>query len=178
MASIKKNVMAGMISLVILPLSWGVQAASDTATINITATVVDNTCTPEWTAAVPVNLGRAAVRDFTAPGAVGASSTFDLKLKDCGADTTKVKVTASGAADGSNSELFKNTGGATGVGIALFGDATQSTQLKPGSGEVEYDIAGKTDAVMTFKAELRQSADAKPAAGDVVSMVTLTMAYE
>lgn len=176
MTLMKKAGLAGAITTALL-LSTGAQAASDTAQINITATVVDSTCTLD-TSKVPVDLGRAAGRDFAAAGDVGASATFKLHLSNCGADVTKVKVTASGTPDDDNSELFKNTGAATGVGVAVFGDANQSTQLKPDGNAVEYDITGQKEADLPFKAELRQSADTKPGTGDVVSVLTLTLTYE
>ena len=55
---IKKTLLtAATVSL--LALSPGIQAASDSATVNITATVVDNTCTPQWsTNGVDVAMGR------------------------------------------------------------------------------------------------------------------------
>jgi type 1 fimbria pilin len=168
-------------TLSLLMIMPGAQAATDSATITISATVVDSTCTPDWTASVPVQLGRAAIRDFNAAGDVGASNSFELKLKDCGSGATVVKVTASGTGDDDNPGLFKNeaaSGGASGVAVALFGGPEQSTQLKPGEDEAEYDITGDTAPTLTFKAELRQSGATKPTAGDVQSSATLTLTYE
>ena len=61
---IKKTLLtAATVSL--LALSPGIQAASDSATVNITATVVDNTCTPQWsTNGVDVAMGRVSLKDF------------------------------------------------------------------------------------------------------------------
>ena len=179
MIVLKKHALAGVMASALVMLSSGSQAATDSATVNITATVVDNTCTPEWTGAVQVAMGRASARDFTGEGSVGATNTFHLKMKDCGSGTTKVKVKATGTAD-ANTDLFKNedASGAAGVALAIFGDASQSTQLKPNSGEAEYDITGNATPDLAFKAELRQSGTAAPTTGDVKSAITLTITYE
>lgn len=182
MSRFKRTHIAGYTAAALLIPPLGAQsAATDSAVISIIASVVDNTCTPDWTGVINVPLGRVAARNFTGAGVVGASDTFNLQLKDCGGDATKIKVTAAGNPDDSNPELFKNeasSGAATGVAVAIFGDSTQSTQLKPGSGEAEYDISGNVAPVLTFRAELRQNSDTAPKTGEVQSNVTLTLAYE
>lgn len=164
-------------------LALPVQAASTSAKVNITATVVDNSCTPSWAdAGVDVALGRASLADFGSQGAVAQTKAFNLKLTDCGADTTKVNVTASGTADTSDAGAFANssseTGAATGVGFTLWGDDSQSTQLTPdGLTSVEYAAADQA-INMNFLAKIEQDSAATPTAGDAKSTVTLTINYE
>lgn len=181
MIFISKNTIASALSVALLCITSGAHAATESATINITGTVVDNTCTPEWTTSnVPVDIGRAAVRDFTGAGVAGKSAEFHLKLKDCGTETTNVKVAASGSPD-SNADLFKNDAAnnpATNVGIALFGGDGETTQLKPGAGEASYTIAGSSTADLAFRAELQQSGSNKPTAGDFSTAITLTLSYD
>jgi len=172
-------VMSG-IAAAMLTVSLGAQAASESATINISATVVDNTCTPDWTSAgKEVNMNRVSVDDFGSDK-IGASQSFTLNLTDCGAGTTKVKVTASGAADASDSSLFSNTlaDSATGVGVGVWGGPAQATQLNPaGSNSVEYAV--ENNAVnMTFLTKLMKTGTTAITAGNLKSIVTLTVDYE
>lgn len=175
----KQMRMTGL-ALAIMGVSWGVSAASDTATVNITATVVDNTCTPQWSdSGVSVDLNRVSLNDF-GTDKIGAEKTFTLSLTDCGSDTTKITVTASGTEDGTDSSLFSNleSDGATGVAVAIWGDSSQSTQLTPdGLNSAEYTVSNQA-VDMTFTARLMQTGDATPTAGSVRSAVTLTMDYE
>lgn len=168
------------IALAILGMTFGAGAASDSATVNVTATVVDNTCTPQWSdSGVSVDLNRVSLKDFGADK-IGAEKTFTLSLTDCGSDTTKVVVTASGAEDNTDSRLFSNleSSGATGVAVAIWGDSTQSTQLTPdGLTSAEYTVSNQA-VDMTFLARLMQTGDTAPTAGSVKSTVTLTMDYE
>jgi hypothetical protein len=93
--------------------------------------------------------------------------TFTLSLTDCGSDTTKVVVTASGAEDNTDSRLFSNleSSGATGVAVAIWGDSTQSTQLTPdGLTSAEYTVSNQA-VDMTFLARLMQTGDTAPTAG-------------
>ena len=175
----KKLKMTGF-ALAVMSSSWGASAASDTATVNVTATVVDNTCTPQWSdSGVSVELNRVSLKDFGSDK-VGAEKTFTLSLTDCGSDTTKVTVTASGTEDGTDSSLFSNleTDGAEGVAVAIWGDSSQSTQLTPdGLTSAEYTVSNQA-VDMTFLARLMQTGTATPTAGSVRSTVTLTMDYE
>lgn len=167
------------LSLIATCLFSNAQAATDSATINLSATVVDNTCTTEWsTAGVDVNMNRVSLQDFS--DKVGASKNFTLSLKDCGADTTTVKVTATGTPDDQDNTLFSNTEakGASGVGFSIWGGSTQATQMKPdGSGTAEYTITdGKAD--MVFLAKLMQTGTDTPGTGEVKSIVTMTVDYQ
>lgn len=178
----QKTALTGAIMTALLAFSYGAQAATATATVNVTATVVANTCTPQWSGAQALDVGRASMTDFTGTDAVGASNTLDLKLINCGADTTKVKVTADGTPDNGNGDLFANTesGGATGVAFALFGGDDQNTQLKPkNASNVEYAVdSGSKTVDMIFRADLKQLSETPPTSGKVTSAITLTMTYE
>ncbi|PJR62134.1 fimbrial protein [Raoultella sp. T31] len=179
---IKKTLLtAATVSL--LALSPGIQAASDSATVNITATVVDNTCTPQWSMnGVDVAMGRVSLKDFGSDK-IGATEAFTLNLAGCGSGATSVKVTASGVSDATDSSLFKNTEttegvAATGVGVEIWGDSDQATKMAPdGSNSVMYPIAN-SKADMTFLARLKQSGATAPGAGAVKSVVTMIFDYQ
>jgi type 1 fimbria pilin len=165
-------------SLIAVPTSS--QAASDTASINITATVVDNTCTPQWsTSGVNVEMNRVSLKDFGGDK-VGATKDFTLSLDGCGSGATTVKVTAKGDSDTTDGVLFKNTvsNGATGVGVGIWGDNSQATQMKPdASNSVTYAIENsKVD--MKFLAKLMLTGKTAPGTGEVKSVVTMTVDYQ
>lgn len=175
-----------IIALILLTSSESALGASDSATVNITATVSDNTCTPEWdSAGVDVPMGKASLRDFASQGDVALTKTFNLKLDNCGDGASRVKVTSSGEPDNYDPKAFKNaidasSGGAEGVAITIFGDASQSTQMMPdGSSSVEYDVDIESKTVdMKFLAKLEQSGSAQVKVGDVKSVINMTVSYE
>ncbi|MCU5774373.1 type 1 fimbrial protein [Erwiniaceae bacterium BAC15a-03b] len=164
--------------------SLNAQAASESATVNITAEVADNTCTPEWgSSEVNVLMGKASQHDFTGKGKVVLSKPFTLKLKDCGDAASQVTVTASGLVDAGDADAFANTlnaesGGAGGVAILLYGGEDQSKKITPnGATPVTYKvISHKVD--MNFTAKLEQSSAAAVTAGNVKSVVTMQINYE
>lgn len=169
-----------LIGLLLACTTVNAQAATDSAQVTVSATVVDNTCTPGWpSTGVQVNLERASLKDFTGTGSIGASKPFQLLLKDCGSGATSVTVTAGGTPDTNNPALFANSAasGASGVGLGIFGASTQETQLQPdGSNNVLYNIEdGKVS--MGFVAKLIQSGATKPTSGDFKSVLTLNVAY-
>ncbi|MGP2522370.1 fimbrial protein [Pantoea ananatis] len=156
-------------------------AASDSANVTVSATVVDNTCTPGWpSSGINVPLGRASLKDFTGTGADGISKAFSLDLKDCGSGSTSVTVTANGTPDSNNQSLFSNSvgSGAEGVGLGLYGGSTQTTLLLPNSGNsVSYQVADG-QVTMGFIAKLIQSGATKPTSGEFRSVVTLNVSYD
>lgn len=154
-------------------------AASDTANVNVTATVVDNTCTPVWSSGdIIVDMNRVSKQDFGADK-IGATKTFDLSLTDCGEDTTRVKVTASGNPS-IDSGLFANmiNEGASGVGVGIWGGAEFSTQLMPNGSTSAFYNVNNGEVNMSFLAKLIQVGDTAPSAGEVKSAITLTVDYE
>lgn len=181
---INKTAGLSAVAVLLLASSLSVQAAPESATVNITASVVDNTCTPDWDAAgVSVPMGSAHVSDFNQKGDVALTKEFDLKLKDCGDASTKVKVTANGTGDTDDTSAFVNQtdvdgGGASGVAITIFGGEKQDTQLLPdGSASTEYAIADSA-ADMKFLAKLEMSGAKAVTTGDVKSVVNMTIDYE
>lgn len=180
MKILKNNTRAGLITVSLLMSVMNAHAASDSATVNITASVVDNTCTPQWSeGGVNVAMNRVSLNDFGADR-VAATKNFTLSLANCGSGATTVKVRAAGTSDMTDSALFRNSaaGGATGVGVGVWGDSAQATQLLPdGSNNVEYTIAdNRVD--MVFQAKLMKSGVEAPSIGEVNSVVTMMVDYQ
>lgn len=149
-------------------------AASDTATITITGTVKDNTCTLDKSD-IPVTLPDVSIRDFA--GEVDKeieSVSIPVSFSNCGSGSTNISVVVSGSddSDSSSGKVFKNTGTATGIGVVLY-DANdtkfntngttigQLIDVKDGSATATYVAkyistkniitAGTVSAVLTAK---------------------------
>ncbi|MBP2167370.1 type 1 fimbria pilin [Erwinia toletana] len=184
--SLITNKMAALASVVValFTVSLNTQAASESATVNITAEVADNTCTPEWGSSdVNVQMGKASQHDFNGKGKVVLTKPFTLKLKDCGDAASQVTVIANGMVDSGDADAFANTlstesGGAGGVAILLYGGEGQNKKITPnGATPVIYKVTGhKVD--MDFTAKLEQSSAATVTAGNVKSVVTMQINYE
>ncbi|EQA1624989.1 fimbrial protein [Enterobacter asburiae] len=153
--------------------------AGDTATVTVTATIVNRTCTPDWTdnpdeLKVPLGTIDAASAD---KGDL-KTAEFTLGLTNC-TDVTSVKVTAKGKAHPDVSTEFDNTvdKGATGFAVHLEGGPDENTRLKPdGSTSVTYPVSDGA-ASMKFKATLEKVADTTTS-GDFSAPITLTMDYD
>lgn len=168
----------------LLSLSQSTFAADESATINISATVKDNTCTPGWSSGgTTVDLGTLNAGALTAKGAEVGKKDFTLDLKACGKGAKMVKVTASGTADANDASGFainSEEGAATGVDVYVYGTNTDGNEvaLQPdGSNYVEQNIAAG-DNQLKFAASVKQDSDAAPEVGNIASTVTLNLDYE
>ncbi|MGU3428893.1 fimbrial protein [Enterobacter hormaechei] len=166
-----------------LTVSLMANAATDSVNVNISGTVVANSCTiTEKAAGASVSFGRVSVGDFsTTPGFAAATKDFSIHLTDCGADTSSVTISASGTPDLTLPEAFINeatTGAATNVGVTIFGGADRTTQLKPsGDNNVTYDLDAKNENELPFTAKLVQDSAKTPGTGELTSVVTLKLLY-
>lgn len=167
----------------LLAVMHAVQAqAGDTAKITVTATIVNRTCTPDWTSDTSktnISLDTIDAATMAGKGSKGGEKEFILTLTNCSSDVNTVKVTAKGTPNDEDSTDFKNTGTAKHVGVYIKGGSDESVTLHPdGTGEGEYTVSNGTVA-MKFKAILeRTSASDAPTSGSVTVPVTLNMNYE
>lgn len=154
-------------------------AAIDSATINITANLVENTCTPQWSdAGLSVDMNRVSLNDF-GNERVAAIQNFTLSLDNCGGASRTIKVHATGSSNSFNPSLFSNTAenGATGVAVSLWGGSSQMTKMLPNGGtSVEYTVTEhKVD--MVFQVRLIKNYLEKPGVGYFSSVVTMMIDY-
>jgi len=158
-------------------------ASPSTTDINITAKVVDATCTAGWdTSGVSLDLGSVSTSSLAAKGDIGASKPLTLTLTGC-TGMTKVHLSATGNKDSDDSTAFSNSGTAKGVAVQLFGGEGQSTQLLPQDSTQTADYTIKDgNATLALLAKLERTTDASDeeafAAGTVVSKATLNLTYE
>lgn len=173
---------AGMACATLLAFPAVSQAATDSAVINVTATVAANTCTAGWDEAgvKPVDLGSVNGAALKAKGDIVGKKDFILELKDCGESASAVKVTATGTADGDGFSVGADTGAATGVNVMIYGTGSDSKEVAlkaDGSNSVTETIQ-KGDSVLKFAAAVAQSGDTVPTAGSVNSKLTLNIDYQ
>jgi type 1 fimbria pilin len=157
--------------------------AGDTANITVTATIVNRTCTTDWTdntRKTTIALGTVDGTKMTAKGDIGATGETTLGLSGCNG-VNKVTVTASGSADSGDASAFANSAtgntAAKGVAVLLKGGTDEGTVLKPdGTTSVVYNVAHNA-VNMTFKAFLEGNGNAVTD-GAFSAPITLNMAYE
>ncbi|SFT37833.1 Pilin (type 1 fimbria component protein) [Kosakonia arachidis] len=157
--------------------------AGDTATITVSGTVVNRTCTEGWTSAdTHIELGTVDASTMKSKHDIGASKDFTLTLTNCSSDVKTVKVTATGTADPALSEAFKNTGTATGVDVSIWsgpGLSEFGTELIPNNQSTAIAFKPANGVVdMSFRVKLGQDSDATVTAGTVSALITLNMNYE
>lgn len=163
--------------------AFAADASPSSTSINITAKIVDATCTAGWDASgVSLDLGSVSTSALVKKGDIGASKPLALTLTGC-TGMTKVHLSATGSEDSGDSSAFANTGTAKGVGVQLFGGTGQSTQLLPQDSTTTADYTIKDgNATLALLAKLERttdSTDAKEfAAGTVISKATLNLTYE
>lgn len=178
---VKRISCAGMACATLLTFPAVSQAASDSATVNVTATVAANTCTAGWDAAgVSVDLGTVNGAALKAKGDIVGKKDFTLQLKDCGDSASAVKVTATGTADGDGFAVDSDSGAAAGVNVMIYGAGSDGKEVAlkaDGSNSVTEAIA-KGDAELKFAAAVAQSSDTAPTAGSVNSKLTLNIDYQ
>ncbi|WP_190286592.1 fimbrial protein [Pantoea sp. B_10] len=175
MQKIRKTLTAVIPGVAFLAFALTAYAAGDTATITITGTVKNASCTlvqPE-----PVTLPPVDVRDFGgAAGKEVGQATMEIKLNNCTSDQSKLDIQVSGTGSGT---VFSNTATdnpAGGVGIEVFDldglafktDGTSNADVQTREQDGSYDIKYTVKYVST--------ADTVTA-GNVQSIVTVAFTY-
>jgi major type 1 subunit fimbrin (pilin) len=134
-------------SLLPLLLLVSTHALADSATLNITGRILSAACEPEVNPlAVPLgNISRTALN---AKGETASPTAFQLRLKNCPAEVSQVKVQFDGTpatGDSNALALTAVTGAATGIAVQLqdaagailpLGQPSALMAIKGGSGTV------------------------------------------
>lgn len=152
--------------------------AGDTAQINVTASVIVRTCTPDWGAS-PQEVPLGTVDGSGKKGQDNiASKDFSLHLKNC-TGVKNVEVTATGSADSQDNKAFQNAATdspAEGVAVYLTGGSDNARLVPNSNTGVNYPVSGG-DVTMGFKAVLEGNGD-NLTGGAVKVPVTLNVNYE
>ncbi|MGJ0193045.1 fimbrial protein [Pantoea sp. RRHST58] len=176
----QKKLRAALVLSTLMTVLGSAEAlAGDMASVDVTATLVNRTCTPDWTNDPnKTNIKLGTIDAASAAKGDLKTVEFTLGLTDCN-DVKKVKVTAQGHAHPSATTEFGNTAsnGALGFAVHLEGGPNEDTRLKPdASTSVTYPLTNNA-VDMKFKATLEKVAD-KTTSGEFSAPITLTMDYE
>lgn len=173
---------AGMAMASLLAISPASQAATDSATINVTAVVSASSCTAGWDTSAPktIDLGILNSAALKNKGDIIGKQDFTLELKDCGSEASAVKVTANGTPDGDGFAIDSGTDNATGVNVMVYGTGSDGTEvaLDAGGQNSVTEKIQEGDAVLKFAAAVAKSGDDAPVAGKVNSSLTLNIDYQ
>lgn len=166
------------LGLILMGSTLAVHAAGDTATVTITGTVTNASCTLVQPS--PVVLSPVDVRDFGGKAnTILGQGTVEIKLTNCTSDQSGLGIKVSGENDAAGPTIFKNTeknSPATGVGIEVIdtngtafktdGSSKASPQTKASDGS--YDIK--------YTAKYISTSDTVTA-GKVKSVITVAFTY-
>lgn len=149
-------------------------ALADSVTVNISGNVVASPCTVESASPLSVVLPDILASDLSANGKVGTKVPFELKLKDCPANTAKVTATYGGTASTLSPNSFKNTGTATALVLLVMDDA----------GGIIYPNTTRTATVDTkkqtaaFKQTVQIYAKGAVQPGTVIGNIVVSFTYQ
>lgn len=165
----------GLLPLLLLA---GNGALADSATVNITGRILSSACQPEINP-LTVPLGTISRTALGAKGVTAPAIAFQLRLKNCPAEISQVKVQFDGTPAGGDSTalaLTAATGVATGVAVQLQ-DAAGAV-VPPGQASALMAIKGGSGSVnsLGFTARYIATAD-KVTAGSANASATFTLWY-
>lgn len=153
-------------------------ALADSAAVNITGRILSSTCEPEVNP-LTVPLGKISRTALAGKGVTASATAFQLRLKNCPAEISQVKVQFDGTPAVSDSNALALTtaaGMATGVAVQLQDGA--GTVLPPGQASVLMPIKGGSGSVNSLKFSARYIATTDSVtAGSANASATFTIWY-
>ncbi|WP_081826945.1 fimbrial protein [Siccibacter colletis] len=174
-----------MISTLITAIAFGslisLPGYASDSSMSLTATVLASPCTFDSDVSkLTVDLGDYYADELYEPRKTIAYTTFPLALKDCPQGTTSVVATFNGVNDASNDwiPMFKNTGTAQNVGIALKGSQAPWVGGALKNGDKLTQLV-KADHTVSWPMEVQigtYTGNATP--GTVHASVTVSFTYQ
>jgi major type 1 subunit fimbrin (pilin) len=152
------NMKTTSVSLALLAglLMNGAHAAD--GNINFTGTILDAGCTIDPAdVAQTVTLGTISRSAFESVGDVAANTGFSIRLSACPATLTSANARFDGPTHASDNRLLAVTGGATGVGVAIY-EADSATLIPIGIRSADVTLTGEA-GVLSFVAKYMATAD-------------------
>ena len=164
------------IIIMMIIVSGSALSASE-VTVNINGNITSNTCEVDSASAkFTVQMGTTNTRTFTQAGTASSQIPFNIKLLNCGVDASNFTLTFNVAGDTTNNDLLAiATGGATGLGIALY-DA-QGKQIAINKTSSPVTLTAGTDNTLNFSASYMSTAQ-HVTAGAADSTATFALTYE
>ncbi|CAI0940643.1 fimbrial protein BcfF [Serratia proteamaculans] len=165
----------GLLPLLLL-VSTG--ALADSATVNITGRILSSACEPEVNP-LTVPLGNISRTALDAKGATASATAFQLRLKNCPAEISQIKVQFDGTpASGDSNALALTTAPGVATGVAVQLQDASGTLLPPGQPSALMAIKGGSGTVnsLAFSARYIATSDSVTA-GNADASATFTLWY-
>lgn len=168
------------LTLLAVPFCYFSQATAHDGTVNITGSILDNTCSVSSDSKnISVVLGNVDSRQFDTAGAGARYEPFTIHLENCGAAASRLRVTFSGIADAASPQLLAvtaGTGSAQGVGIGIYDTSKTLIPLNT-AGEDTPLTANQSSVSLPFFA--RYVADGQTVTtGPANATTTFSLAYD
>lgn len=166
---------SGLLGLII-----GSVSQADQVTINISAKVLDKTCTlSPATSNFLVEMVSADLRDVAVDQPIG-NTPFEINLTDCSKSTSSVNVKFTGTSSAYSSSLLQidNTvaGAAKGIAIGIYD--TDQNRIMLNTGQKTFQITNFDKMALGFIASYVKTNTSDYSAGKVTAVANFEIAYE
>lgn len=152
---------------------------TSSTTVNISATVVDNTC--EVDAAIPWSLGDIKVSDIM-DNTPGAEKPVTIALKHCGEGVSGIEVSPADGSVGEQGHIANKANATNNANVSnvmaeiLAGDnAKEPSKVLTSATPVKFISPSNA---LKFNVKLLPPSGAKPAAGEFTASVALKLSYD
>lgn len=127
--------MSGLMKRMWLVIAAGMASSAVQATdLSLTGKVIATPCTVDTgSVSQDVNFGQLRAPDLVTAGSASPWMPFEVKLVNCPASTTAVKVTFSGTRASTDATLYANTGSAINAAVQMAQAANKSLVQGDGS---------------------------------------------
>ncbi|MEX3238766.1 fimbrial protein [Serratia quinivorans] len=149
-------------------------AQADAVTVNITGNVIAAPCVIDGASSQNVTLDDIVVSKLQKSGDTGPFKSFDLKLKDCPAATTKVTASYAGTVSPLSANSFINTGTAT--QLVLYLQDSASKEIIPNTTR-QVDVNTTTKAAV-FSQKVQIYSKGSATAGTVIGNIVVSFTYQ
>lgn len=155
-------------------------AGAEDASISITGTIKDNTCSvsPD-SQSKQVNLGAISSKQFQKAGDGSPVQVFMINLEKCSTQVGNITVTFNGQADSKNPDLLaldEGSGNASGLAVGIY-DASRNL-VPVGKPSADYTLeTGQTSAALKFYARYIATDDTVTA-GNATATTTFVLNYD
>jgi type 1 fimbria pilin len=144
--------------------------------IAVTGNLIGNSCTVTADSRnINVQLGAIGTRQLSAAGSLSDKIPFIIKLEECAATFTGVKISFTATPDPDNPQLIKVNGDAGGVAIQLMDE--KQNPLALGTQTEAYGLTGNNSVALKFYASLIAK-QTTVSAGTVSATATWVMEYQ
>ncbi|CAI1672994.1 putative fimbrial protein SthD [Serratia quinivorans] len=149
-------------------------AQADAVTVNITGNVIAAPCVIDGAGSLDIKLDDIVVSKLQKSGDTSPFKSFDLKLKDCPAATTKVTASYAGTVSPLSANSFINTGTAT--QLVLYLQDSASKEIPPNTTR-QVDVNTTTKAAV-FSQKVQIYSKGSATAGTVIGNIVVSFTYQ